>query len=91
MLKQSVYLKEKSSQRREPENNNDRKVEISERSQIAVSRLWGQKKKKITGIKEDKEEEPRFWLDIEGKEEKKQDIILGKQQVWKNLFFFFSP
>ena len=39
------------------------------------------KKKKITGIKEDKEEEPRFWLDIEGKEEKKQDIILGKQQV----------
>lgn len=66
------------------------KVEISERSQIAVSRLWGQKKKKkkITGIKKYKEEEPRFWLDIEGKEEKKQDIILGKQQVWKNLFFF---
>ena len=29
------------------------------------------KKKKITGIEKDKEEEPRFWLDTEGKEEKK--------------------
>lgn len=70
MLKESVCLKEKSSQRRESGDNNDRKVEISERSQIAVSRSK-KKKKKITGIEKDKEEEPRFWLDTEGKEEKK--------------------
>ena len=77
MLKESVCLKEKSSQRRESGDNNDRKVEISERSQIAMSRSKKEKKKKITGIEKDKEEEPRFWLDTEGKE----DIILGKQQV----------
>lgn len=43
----------------------------------------------ITGIKKDKEEEPRFWLDIEEKEEKKQDIIFRKQEVWKSFFPFF--